>query len=61
MDTYRILSGTFKQPDGTVLGAGEQIELASDVAAAHAAQLQRVQPPLPPIDGTALQPAEPSA
>lgn len=54
MNTYRILSGTFALPDGTRLGPGDTIELASDVAAMHAALLEPVSPP-------ADEPAPPAA
>ena len=43
MKTYTILSGSFLMSDGSVRHAGETIELADDVAAMHAHNLQPVQ------------------
>ena len=36
--------GSFRMPDGSAKTAGETIELASDVAALHAAMLEEVKP-----------------
>lgn len=45
MKTYTIRSGaTFRVSDTQVLQGGEQIDLADDVAAAHADKLEPVAP-----------------
>jgi len=55
MKHYRITSGSFRMPDGTLKTAGEEIELASDVAASHADKLEELQPadPQPTADAQA--------
>jgi hypothetical protein len=41
---FRIRSGAFRMPDGSLKEAGDEIELPSDVAMAHADRLEEVQP-----------------
>lgn len=57
LKTYRITSGSFAMPDGTRKGVGDRVQLASDVAATHAAALQEVPPEeAPAVTGGNPQP-----
>lgn len=35
MPRYRITSGTFREPDDTIKGAGDEIEMGEDIARQH--------------------------
>ena len=43
MKQYTIIGGSFRMDDGSIKQAGEVIELADDIAAMHAHNLQAVQ------------------
>lgn len=53
MPQFLILSGTFREPDDTVKGPGDTIELGEDIARLHAGKLQ-------PVDAQPVA-AEPAA
>lgn len=61
MPMYRILpGGSFRQPDGSLLTAGADIDLATDVAAMHPGKvdlLPEAAPDAAPAEPPADQPA----
>ena len=50
---YRIVAGTFREPDGSVKGVGDTIELADQDATTHSLSIELVTEP----DETAKDPA----
>jgi len=40
MPQYRITSGSFREPDDSIKGTGDTIEMGEDVAALHPTRLQ---------------------